>query len=175
MGKKIRNILVIFLISGLWHGANWTFICWGLLNALYIMPSVIFRTNRNNLDVVAKGRVWPSVREFLSMVVTFGLTVFAWIFFRADSLGSAFRFIGKLFSRSLFTVPDDLPRGSFFLTIVLFFMLEWMGREQPYAIAGFGMKWPKAIRWLAYYAISVFVIYMCFSTGKPQPFIYFQF
>ena len=62
-GKKIRNILIIFLISGLWHGANWTFICWGLLNALYILPSVIFRTNRNNLDIVAQGRALPSDRK----------------------------------------------------------------------------------------------------------------
>jgi alginate O-acetyltransferase complex protein AlgI len=174
-GKKIRNILVIFLISGLWHGANWTFICWGLLNALYILPSVILRTNRNNLDVVAQGRALPSAKEFFSMGLTFGLTVVAWIFFRADSLGGALRFVGELFSRSLLTVPADLPPVSVFLRVGLFFIVEWMGREEQYAIAGFGMKWPRVMRWGVYYALFFYIVYMYFYSGKPQPFIYFQF
>src|SRR5690606_6209347 len=88
--KKVRNIFIIFLVSGFWHGANWTFIAWGLLNALYIMPSIFFETNRRNLDVVAQGRVFPNLREILSMGVTFGLTVIAWVFFRAKDLHHAF-------------------------------------------------------------------------------------
>ena len=68
---KIRNTFIIFLVSGFWHGANWTFIIWGLLNAIYIMPSIIFNTNRNNLDIVAKGKYLPTVKEFLSMGITF--------------------------------------------------------------------------------------------------------
>ena len=59
---KVRNTFIIFLVSGFWHGANWTFIIWGLLNALYIMPSIIFNTNRNNLDIVAQGKYLPSVK-----------------------------------------------------------------------------------------------------------------
>ncbi|RYG41043.1 MAG: MBOAT family protein, partial [Chitinophagaceae bacterium] len=84
--KKVRNVFIIFIVSGFWHGANWTFIIWGLLNALYIMPSVLIGNNRNYLDTVAGGKLLPDFREFFSMAITFGLTVLAWIFFRAESV-----------------------------------------------------------------------------------------
>jgi D-alanyl-lipoteichoic acid acyltransferase DltB (MBOAT superfamily) len=95
---KIRNTFIIFLVSGLWHGANWTFIIWGLLNAIYIMPSIIFRTNRNNLEIVAAGRKIPTLKELMSIIQTFSLTAFAWIFFRAENLKHAFDYISKMFS-----------------------------------------------------------------------------
>jgi len=67
---KIRNTFIIFLVSGFWHGANWTFIVWGLLNALYIMPSIIFKTHRNNIDIVARDRRWPTAAEVFSILLT---------------------------------------------------------------------------------------------------------
>ena len=73
---KVKNTFIIFLVSGFWHGANWTFIIWGFLNALYIMPSIIFNTNRNNLDIVAQGKYLPSLKELRSLAITFSLTVF---------------------------------------------------------------------------------------------------
>lgn len=172
--KKIRNIFIIFLVSGFWHGANWTFICWGALNALYILPSVIRKTNRNNLDIVAKGRLTPSTGELLSMTVTFALTVLAWIFFRSDTVGSAFAFIGGIFSPSLFSPVPTLHLHTYFLIpLACFFAIEWLGRTEHYAIARLGLRWPKAIRWSAYYAIVFYVAY--FSSDTPQRFIYFQF
>ena len=81
MIKTIRNTFIIFLVSGFWHGANWTFLVWGGLNALFILPSIIFKSNRRNLDVVAQGRVLPSLTEFLQITSTFLLATFAWIFF----------------------------------------------------------------------------------------------
>jgi D-alanyl-lipoteichoic acid acyltransferase DltB (MBOAT superfamily) len=83
---KIRNTFIIFLISGFWHGANWTFIVWGALNAVYFLPLMLTKRNRKNLEIVAKGRSWPSINELFSMLITFSITVFAWIFFRANSL-----------------------------------------------------------------------------------------
>jgi D-alanyl-lipoteichoic acid acyltransferase DltB (MBOAT superfamily) len=77
---KVRNTFIIFIISGFWHGANWTFIVWGLLNALYIMPSIIFDTNRNNIEIVAKGKYLPNLKDLFSIGMTFSLTMFAWIF-----------------------------------------------------------------------------------------------
>jgi len=77
---KVRNTFIIFIVSGFWHGANWTFIVWGLLNALYIMPSIIFNTHRNNLDIVARGKYLPSIKETFQIGFTFGLTILAWIF-----------------------------------------------------------------------------------------------
>jgi D-alanyl-lipoteichoic acid acyltransferase DltB (MBOAT superfamily) len=172
--KKVRNVFIIFLVSGFWHGANWTFICWGALNALYILPSVVFKTNRNNLEIVAKDRSLPTGRELLSMITTFALTVFAWIFFRSDHVGSALEFIGKIFSPSLFSPFPTLHLHPYFLIpLACFFMIEWSGRRDQYAIARLGLRWPVAVRWAAYYAIFFYITY--FSSGTPQQFIYFQF
>lgn len=171
IGMKVRNTFIIFLVSGFWHGANWTFIVWGFLNALYIMPSIIFNTNRNNLDIVAQGKILPSLKEAASMGITFGLTVFAWIFFRSESLGRAFSYIAKIFSRSLFVKSAIFP-PTLFLLLLLFFIIEWLGRGHQYAIANLGFKWPRPIRWATYYAM-VLVIY--YFGGTQQQFIYFQF
>lgn len=172
---KIRNTFIIFIVSGFWHGANWTFIAWGLLNALYIMPSIIFNSNRNNLDIVAKGKYVPSLKEFFAVGLTFTLTVFAWIFFRANNLTHAFAYIGKIFSMSLFKVPYFEGIGKIFPIVLLtgiFFIIEWIGREQQYAIERLGLKWYKPIRWAMYYAI-ILIIYN--FLGPEQQFIYFQF
>lgn len=171
MWMKIRNTFIIFLVSGFWHGANWTFIIWGLLNALFIMPSIIFNTNRTNLDIVAQGKCFPTIKEVFSMLLTFSLTVFAWIFFRANDIHYAFSFISGVFSSTLFTIPTLRPFNLFML-VIIFLTIEWMGREQQYAIAKMGMKFPKVIRWGLYYAIVIAIIWF---NGKEQQFIYFQF
>jgi len=172
---KVRNTLIVFLVSGFWHGANWTFIVWGLLNALYIMPSIISNTNRNNLDIVARGKYLPTVREFVSIGITFCLTVFAWIFFRAVNVTHAFSYISKIFSSTLLTVPHFPGIGKsvqiICLTIV-FIIVEWLGREQQYAIADLGSKWPRPLRWTMYYAIIIIISQFA---GEEQQFIYFQF
>lgn len=173
MWAKIRNTFIIFIVSGFWHGSNWTFVAWGFLNALYIMPSIIFNTNRNNLDIVAKGKYIPTIKELLSMVLTFSLTVFAWIFFRATSITHAFDYISKIFSSSLFTIPHDIGISKPIILIIgLFFSVEWIGREQQYAIAELGIKWKRPLRYAMYYAIMFTIIWF---TGKEQQFIYFQF
>lgn len=172
---KIRNTFIIFLASGFWHGANWTFIVWGLLNALYIMPSIIFNTNRNNLDIVAKGRFIPSLKESISIVITFSLTVFAWIFFRADNVQHAFSIISEIFSFSLFTLPkyQGTVKSLYIMVLTLsFFVIEWSGREQQYAIAQLGIRWPRPLRLSFYYSIILLIFYF---TGSGQQFIYLQF
>lgn len=170
---KVRNTFIIFIVSGFWHGANWTFIVWGALNALYIMPSIIFNTNRTNLDIVAQGKILPTIKEVNQIVLTFSLTVLAWIFFRAENLHHALNYVSQIFSRSLFEVPAILPKKIEFLFIMLFLIIEWIGREQQYAIAILGKKWSKMIRWGFYYFIIVAIFY--FAGGSEQKFIYFQF
>lgn len=173
---KIRNTLIIFLVSGFWHGANWTFILWGLLNALYIMPSIIFNTNRNNLDIVAKGKLLPSFNELIKMTVTFLLTVFAWIFFRASSVTNAVVFVKKIFSKSLFTIPRFIGMKDalvLFILIIFFFTMEWLGREKKYAIENIFTSYSKPQRW-GFYIGLVFLIGMFMHTSETQ-FIYFQF
>lgn len=168
---KVRNTFIIFLISGFWHGANWTFIIWGLLNAIYILPSIIFNTHRSNLDIVAKGKYLPNGRELFSMFVTFCLTVFAWIFFRSNNVSHAFHYISGIFSFSLFSVPEIRPSVLIGL-IVIFMIIEWLGREQSFALAKMGLRWYKPLRIAFYYGLIISIFYF---GGKEQQFIYFQF
>lgn len=168
---KVRNTFIIFLVSGFWHGANWTFIIWGFLNALYIMPSIIFNTNRNNLDTVAIGKIVPSIKEIFQILVTFTLTVFAWIFFRANNLDHAVNYISGIFTKSLFTIPPDRPL-ILILIVIIFVLIEWLGREHQFAIANIDNKLPRQIRWVFYYAVIFMIFYF---SGTEQQFIYFQF
>ncbi|MBB4801131.1 D-alanyl-lipoteichoic acid acyltransferase DltB (MBOAT superfamily) [Flavobacterium nitrogenifigens] len=168
---KIRNTFIIFLVSGFWHGANWTFIVWGFLNALYIMPSIIFNTNRKNLDVVAQGKYLPSIKEVFQIVLTFSLTVFAWIFFRANNLEHAIDYISHMFSSSLFSMPTIAPVVLLVL-ILLFILIEWQGREEEFALAKLRVRWKSPLRYLFYYIIIVAIFVF---SGEKQQFIYFQF
>ncbi len=168
---RIRNVFIIFVVSGFWHGANWTFIVWGALNALFIIPSIILKTNRNNMETVAQGRAFPMGKEFFQMSVTFTLVVFAWIFFRAKNMSHAISYISDIFSKSLFTNPTIRPYYLILLLIV-FMLVEWVGREQQYAIEKLGLKWKKPLRYVMYYAIIIAIFWF---GGKEQQFIYFQF
>lgn len=170
--RQVRNIFIIFIVSGFWHGANWTFIFWGLLNALYIIPLVILKENRSNLDIVAKGQVLPNFRDLLNIILTFGLTVFAWIFFRSPTLVDAFNYVKGIFNGSLFTIPMVVTR--FIIVIIpIFLLVEWCGRNEKYAIEKVALRWPRYSRWLVY-ALIVFSIGMFMQTSET-PFIYFQF
>ncbi len=167
---RIRNTFIIFLVSGFWHGSNWTFIVWGGLNALFIMPSIIFRTNRNNIDIIAQGKLFPNLKEFANMALTFLLAVFAWIFFRAKSVSHALDYVAGIFSG---TEGKHFPMPYYIFGLTLFFMIiEWLGRENNYALERFGDKWPRFFRWTFYYVL-VFCIFLYF--GKEEQFIYFQF
>ncbi|MFD2035785.1 MBOAT family O-acyltransferase [Belliella marina] len=172
---KIRNTFIIFIVSGFWHGANWTFVIWGALNAIYFLPLLLTKNNRNNLEVVAKGNVFPNIKEFLLIVLTFGLTVIAWIFFRADNVGHAIGYISEIFSPTLFDNPK-FPRKveslATLIMIVVFVLFEWNGRGNKYAIENLGIKWNRQIRYALYY---VFIISIFWFGGKEQQFIYFQF
>jgi len=175
IGKTVRNTFLIFLVSGFWHGANWTFVAWGFLNALFILPSILTHHNRDHLEIVAKGKYLPSLKEFLSILFTFSLTVIAWIFFRATDLSHAFSYLKGIFSSSLFSIPYFVGIGLCIPTVILtsiFIIIEWMGREQNYAIANLGKAWHRPFRWVFYYSIIYCLFYF---TGKEQQFIYFQF
>ncbi len=171
--KKIRNTFIIFLVSGFWHGANWTFIVWGALNAIYFLPLLLTKKNRVHTDTVAEGRLLPSFKEFIQINITFWLTVLAWVFFRARSVGHAIDYLSTIFSKSLFTLPAHFPfMKTTLLLIFIFVLIEWFGRHDQYAIETLGIKWKRPYRWAMYYII-IFAIF--FFMGKQQQFIYFQF
>ena len=121
--KKIRNTFIIFLVSGFWHGANWTFIVWGLLHALYIMPSIIFNNNRNNIAIIAAGKKFPSLKEFFAMMLTFCLAVLAWIFFRAENLNTAFDYIHRIFSIPTYDIDLKIKGNIIFLILIFILFL----------------------------------------------------
>lgn len=173
---KIRNTFIIFIVSGFWHGANWTFIVWGALNALFFLPLLLSNKNRQYIDIVARGRYLPSLKEAFMMATTFGLTVFAWIFFRAENLRHALNYVKKIFSPSLFQIP--YYRGisearTIIGLLVVFIIIEWFGREGQYAIANIGFKWKKPFRYAMYYFIVVLI--MVYGNLGHNQFIYFQF
>ena len=173
--KKVRNTFIIFLVSGFWHGANWTFIIWGFLNALYIMPSIVFNTNRNNIEIVAAGKLLPTLKELISILITFLLTVIAWIFFRAENVNQALLCISKIFSQSVFSKIDIPQIEVALITILLtsfFMIIEWIGRTNQFAIETLFAKKPQFIRWSFYYILIVIIFVFA---GSNQQFIYFQF
>lgn len=173
---KVRNTFIIFIVSGFWHGANWTFIVWGALNAIYFLPLLLTNNNRNYLGTVAHGKIFPSLKETTLMLTTFAFTVFAWIFFRAENIGHAWSIISEIFSPSLLTAPNLAGMGKLGTTVILvivFLLVEWQGREGQYAISNVGITWPRPVRW-AFYSLIVFSIAIFMQTVET-PFIYFQF
>ena len=172
---KVRNTFIIFIVSGFWHGANWTFIVWGALNAIYFLPILLTNNNRKNLEIVAKGKYLPTAKEFLLMLTTFGLTVFAWVFFRAENIGHAFNYLSEILSASLFELPRFSEMKTALVTIILtviFVLIEWIGREQEFAISNWGSIKNRYLRHLFYYGIILAIVTF---GGKEQQFIYFQF
>ncbi len=178
---QLRNILIIFLLSGFWHGANWTFIFWGALHALFFLPLLLLGQNRVYLQIVAQGKMLPSLHELGSMLITFLLAVLTWIFFRADTLVHAWSYLtsmivglaakqGYVQTLNLFywEVGYELP-----LLILFMLLLEWWGREGMHALEHLKSGYSTAFRWLIYFGIG-FVI---FSNGNFQEteFIYFDF
>ena len=172
MFMKIRNTFIIFLVSGFWHGANWTFVIWGALNALYFLPLLIFDRNRNNLDIVASGHYLPSLKDSVKILFTFSLTVFSWIFFRAENVSHAFSIISEILSQSLFSVPQIRPTNILIL-ILLFLIIEWLGREHQYALYNINKSLNKPLRYAFYY--SIIILIFVYYTSEEQQFIYFQF
>lgn len=177
---KIRNTFIIFIVSGFWHGANWTFIVWGALNAIYFLPLLLTNNNRNNLKTVASGKLLPSYKELSFILWTFSLTVFAWIFFRAENIEHAIQYIHDIFiglgTKSSYIETFNLIYWEIEYIIpallAIFILIEWLGRENQYALQNLGIKWKRPLRYAMYYAIIIVILWF---SGKEQQFIYFQF
>ena len=181
---KIKNTFVIFIVSGFWHGANWTYIIWGALNAFYFLPLLLTKSNRRYLEIVANEKSLPSIKDFFRMILTFGLITFAWIFFRAENIGHAISYISGILSPSLFSMPNfsnmtGLGNTSGIIMtllisaiILLFILSEWQGRNMQFALSRMDLRYPKYIRWSTYCIISVIIFLF---SGTQQEFIYFQF
>jgi hypothetical protein len=119
-----------------------------------------------NLEIVAKGKLLPSIREFFAMATTFGLTCFAWIFFRSPSLEFAYNYIGGMLKMSTFTLPQSLE---FMPLLAIFILLEWIGRERL-DVLSFRNSW---VRRSSYVLVAISIL--CLTPKVESIFIYFQF
>ncbi len=172
---RSRNVLIVFLVSGFWHGAKWNFIAWGALHALYILPSIWLKTNRNYIEIVAKDKILPSLGELFNILLTFLLVSFAWIFFRANSLNDALSYIERIFTVDFFQFSDKVIQYKLMLPILVMILiiLEWFCRNKAHVLENLGKSGSYVpIRWALYLILIAFIFY--FSSEKKQ-FIYFQF
>lgn len=171
ISRQVFNTLVIFVVSGFWHGANWTFIVWGFLNAVYFLPLLLSNKNRKNINNISEGRVFVSFNELIGIVTTFILTTFAWIFFRAESISHAFSYLAGIFSLSLFTVPEILP-GTLSIFVLILIAAEWLQRDKEHALELDKTSIKLYLRWPVYLALFITI---ASYFGEQVTFIYFQF
>ena len=165
----IRNVFIIFLVSGLWHGANWTFVAWGSIHAFLFLPLILTKSNRKNLDSIN-----PDKNNILGyifrMILTFALVTIAWVFFRAPSITVAFEYILGMF------IPQGAEGVPYRLNIVLIgclFMLlmEWVQRKSFHGLSI--EAYPKLIRWSLYLGITLIIFQL--GAMNNTSFIYFAF
>jgi len=172
---KIRNVFIIFLVSGFWHGSNWTFIIWGGLNAIYFLPVMLLNKNRINTNIVAQGKYLPSIKEVFSMTLTFSLTTFAWVFFRAEDIHHAISYLSNIIHPSTLTFPELItPKLEMVYTLFCIFILlliEWKNRDKIHGLDIASYK--KNSRWMLYFIIILMTI--TFGSFNQNSFIYFQF
>ena len=169
--NNARNILIVFIVSGFWHGANWTFIAWGLLNGLYLVILYLTKINRKHLDIVAENSVFPDLREFLEILSTFILTSIAWVFFRAKNLSIAFHYLGGMFNTSIIQHPVSVAVLRIVPLIFIMVIVEWLQRKKNHGLEIDQINKPW-LRWGIYYSIILMILLL---GGKQQSFIYFQF
>ena len=169
--KTIRNTFIIFLVSGFWHGANWTFIAWGGLHALLFMPLLLLQQNRKNTNSVAEGKLFPGIKEFGQMIFTFLLVDIGWIFFRAPSIKYAIDYIFRLTSNNLLSKPDISGQNGLFFCIFILLLIEWFQRDKKFGLQLDHIS-QKSLRWGIYFSVLALIF---FFGGKSETFIYFQF
>ena len=170
--KIIRNTFVIFLLSGFWHGANWTFIAWGAYHALLFLPLILLGKNRRYRDTVAEGRWLPSIKELGQMLLTFILVLFGWIIFRSETIGQAWLYLCRIFDNSFISMPFlyiGTKRTVLFSMIML--LVEWGFKDKEHALS-FKIKCPRLIPIAACYMLIIAILEFAPSS---QSFIYFQF
>ena len=175
----VRNTFIIFLLSGFWHGANWTFLLWGAYHALLFVPLLLMNKNRRYRDTVAtttlpdgttKTKLFPTLKESLQMLVTFTLVVFGWIIFRAESISQIGEYISQMCSSTLFTIPQHAGIHALFLNMALLVGGEWISRNKQHGLSL--EKVPTIVRYIVY---LVFAFILFAFGGQTVNFIYFQF
>lgn len=171
--KVIRNTMVIFLVSGFWHGANYTFVTWGAYHALLFVPLFLLGQNRKFTNIVAEDKCLPSFVEMSQMLLTFVCVLVGWILFRSATIADFVGYMEHMISS--FAVVKPSCRLNTLVFIVLLMVVEWMNRHKQHGlqIDGTGrMMRYRVVRWITY--ATILLIIVSFS-GSQSDFIYFQF
>lgn len=170
--KTVRNTIIVFLLSGVWHGANWTFVVWGLYHALLFMPLLLFNVKKTHAEPIAKGRFSPF--DLIKILVTFGLVTIGWVIFRADTLGQAWLYFKDIINpKSVENILDKHPGAiTTMIFIGILLIIEWFQKHHLHGLYFGGSRFSKPARFIIYSAI---IICLFWFGGKPEEFIYFQF
>ena len=171
--KVVRNTFIVFAVSGLWHGANWTFVVWGLYHAVLMTIFMLLHLNTKYEHVVALNKWLPSLKEVFQMAVTFFLVVIGWVIFRAETIEQAFAYLSRMFTVSIFSFERFDGMRAFGFALILLF-IEWLQRDKQHALEFSQMK-PfnfRLVRWCSYFVIIMMIV---LYSGGDQTFIYFQF
>ena len=184
--RKYINVMIVFLSSGLWHGANWTYVIWGGLNGLYQVIEQLLKPHFNKLldKTDAKRNIFSS--HLLQMIVTFILVDFAWIFFRADTISEAFGFIERMFSTfnpwilfdgSLYDLGLSQLEFKIGIFAIILLLVVDIAHYKGFRIRAFINKQQVWFRWVVYVlAICMVVILGTYGPDfDASQFIYFQF
>ena len=168
--KQVRNVFIIFVVSGFWHGANWTFLAWGFINALYFLPSLLLGTNRNNMETAELHWDLNSIKVFFSILATFTLSCVAWVFFRAKSITIAFDYLERIVTNRNFVsqyLVNERYSYELILLVFAFILIEWNSRFKIEPISGkySGLK----------LVLCLLVIIALGTYSDYKEFIYFQF
>lgn len=176
LSKTIRNVLLIFLVSGFWHGANWTFVVWGVINASCFLPFVLFKINRKNIETIENKGFKETVLNGFSIIFTFFIVTIIWIFFRAESMNHAFDILKRIFCNTLFTFPqlnsNNISIKVLIALISFLIIIEWIGRRGKHALENFDLI--KAYFRRIFYFVIVYLI-IVYGVFTKTEFIYFAF
>ncbi len=174
-GVVIRNVLVIFVVSGFWHGANWTFVVWGVFHALLFVPSLISGKNRRFLEDV---NLLESIPAFFAQGAkifwTFTVVTIGWIFFRSDTIESSFSYLNKMFfdfSHFTYLHPRGYRMVDYFILVIVFVLFEYIIRKDERNPFLFKNKYLRLVS----YIIIVISLLLFYDDGVDRSFIYFQF
>jgi len=166
--KSIRNIFIIFLVSGFWHGANWTFIFWGLFHSILFLPSFIFNKNRKyTSSITAEEKLLPSLEEFINLIITFLLVTIGWVFFRSETIGDSFSYLNSMTS-NINDINHLSPKIGIYILFLVF--VDW---TQRFNERNLFFNFPKFF-FRIFVIICVFLILINFK-NESQQFIYFDF
>ena len=172
--KVVRNTFVVFGISGLWHGANWTFVCWGLYHGCLIVLYKLLHINTKDKEILAAGRWLPTIKDMCRVVLTFLLVVVGWVIFRAETIAQAWDFVSRMFLTAFDDFHFRLGSINTFFAVLLLIIVEYLQRNRVHVL-----QFPdnrvfrcSPVRYVLYACIG-FLLF--FYAGEVQTFIYFQF